>query len=235
MSGLRAVVRVPARGVDLDLDLPAGDTLALLGPNGAGKSTLLLAVAGLLRPASGLVRVGGDTWLDTDAGVDLPAHRRRAALLLQRPTLFAHLSVRDNVAFGPRTAGRPAAEAAAVAGDWLERVGCAHLADRRPHQLSGGQAARVAIARALAADPPVVLLDEPLAALDVVGAAQVRAVLAEVLIGRTSVLVTHSGLDVAALADRVAVVEDGRVTEAASAARFLAGPRTQFGRALLPG
>ncbi|WP_313406377.1 ATP-binding cassette domain-containing protein, partial [Aeromicrobium sp.] len=140
---LSARVVDPGRGVDVSVDLAAGEVLAVLGPNGAGKSTLLGAIAGLLRPARTEVRVGervlsGErTWV--------PPHRRSVALLAQEPRLFPHLSVLDNVAFGPRSLGL--ADADRVAVDWLHRVGMGDLADRRPRSLSGGQAQRVAIAR----------------------------------------------------------------------------------------
>lgn len=221
-------VAVPARGLAARLTVEAGETLAILGPNGSGKSTLLAAVAGTLRPTSGSVRWGGVTL--SDAGGSLPVwvppHRRRIALLAQDPALFPHLDVRDNVAFGPRSNGRSRREARAGAMEWLERVGAAALAARRPGTLSGGQAQRVALARALAAEPEVLLLDEPFAALDVEAAPALRRVLSEVLAPVTTMLVTHELLDAVALADTVAVLEAGAVAETGPAAELLARPQT---------
>ncbi|KXW75267.1 sulfate/molybdate ABC transporter ATP-binding protein [Mycolicibacterium phlei] len=222
MPGLevRAVVR--SRGVDLRVALGAGEVLAVLGPNGAGKSTLLHVIAGLIRPDDGMVRVGDRTLTDTATGVHVPTHDRRVGLLLQDPLLFPHLRVRANVAFAPGS-GDPQR--------WLAAVDAADLADRRPRQLSGGQAQRVALARALAAEPDVLLLDEPLAGLDVAAAAAMRKVLRRVLTwdGRSAVLVTHEVLDVLTLADRVVVLESGRIVETGSTATVLSTPRSRFG------
>lgn len=217
---MRAVVA--ARGVDVAFDVAAGEVLAVLGPNGAGKSTLLHVIAGLVRPDHGVVRVGSRVLTDTGSGRHVATHDRRVGLLLQDALLFPHLSVLGNVAFPPGSS-RPA--------HWLAEVDAADLADRRPRQLSGGQAQRVALARALAAEPDVLLLDEPLAGLDVAAAAAMRTVLRRVLgrDGRSVVLVTHDVLDVLTLADRVLILEDGRVSETGPAASILARPRSRFG------
>ena len=223
--GLTARAVIESRRVDLEFAVGAGEVLAVLGPNGAGKSTALHVLAGLVRPDHGAVRVGQRVLTDTAAGVHVATHDRRIALLMQDPLLFPHLSVFANVAFPPRSR-RPA--------HWLAEVDAAHLADRRPRQLSGGQAQRVALARALAAEPDVLLLDEPLSGLDVAAATAVRTVLRRVLArdGRSAVLVTHDLLDVVTLADRVIVIEDGRVAESGSTATVLAAPRSQFGARL---
>jgi molybdate transport system ATP-binding protein len=223
----------PGRGVDLALDVPAGTTLGLVGPNGAGKSTALAALAGTLRPASGRVVVDGAVLVDTAAGRWTPAHARGVGLLAQEPLLFPHLDVLANVAFGPRSGGAPRADAEEVARRRLEQLGCADLAARRPGTLSGGQAARVALARALAPDPRVLLLDEPMAALDASAVPQMRAVLGRVLSERRSeghadVLVTHDVLDALLLTDVVAVVEDGRVVDVGPTRRVLEQPRSAF-------
>ncbi|MEO3759417.1 ATP-binding cassette domain-containing protein [Mycobacterium sp. B14F4] len=220
-GGLAVRAAVRKRGVDVDFEVAAGDVLAVLGPNGAGKSTALHVIAGLIRPDDGVVRIGQRVLTDTAAGVHVATHDRRVALLLQDPLLFPHLSVLGNVAFPPRSA-RPE--------HWLAEVDAADLAGRRPRQLSGGQAQRVALARALAAEPDVLLLDEPLAGLDVATATAVRKVLRQVLTrdGRSAVLITHDVLDVVTLADRVVVLEDGRVVESGSAATVLATPRSKF-------
>ncbi len=230
MTGSPVPVRVHAevidRAVTLAVDLPAGQVTAVVGPNGAGKSTLLHLVAGLVRPSAGTVSIG-DREVATPARF-VPAHRRHAALLTQDAALFPHLDVLANVSFGPRAAGVPLPDARQRALSELAAVGCAELASRLPRELSGGQAQRVAIARALATDPQVVLLDEPLAGLDVGVAAQVRHGLAQRLRGRTAVLVTHELLDVWTIADRVVVVEAGKVTASGSAADLLARPTSEF-------
>ena len=163
-----------------------------------------------------------------DAGTWVPPHDRGVALLAQDALLFPHLTARDNVAFGPRSAGRGRAEARAAADHWLAEVDAADLADRRPSELSGGQAQRVALARALAVEPRLLLLDEPMAALDVAVAPALRQVLRRVLAGRSAVLVTHDVLDALLLADRVVVLEDGRVVEQGPTSEVLARPRSPF-------
>jgi molybdate transport system ATP-binding protein len=241
---LVADVRI-ARGpltVELDLEVADGAVLAVLGPNGAGKSTLLRMLAGLLPPDDGRVAVDGQTWDDVPAGVHLPAHERRLGMVFQDHLLFPHLSVTDNVAFGLRTRGlrRPAARAAAA--EWLARVGIAELGDRRPGRLSGGQAQRAALARALVGAPALLLLDEPLSALDARTRLTVRAELRHHLADfpGSTVLVTHDPVDAMALADRVVVVEEGRVVQAGTPADVSRHPRTDYvarlvGLALLPG
>lgn len=218
--------RVADRDVELRLSVPAGRRLAIVGPNGAGKSTALALLAGHLRPDSGSVHLHGDTVSSPRAHV--PAHRRRVVSLEQRPGLFPHLSALDNVAYGPRARGVRRRAALARARAELEAVGCDGLADRRPHQLSGGQAQRVALARALAVDPDLVLLDEPLAALDVEVAPAMRRLLAERLAGRTCVLVTHDPLDLWSLADDVVVVARGRAVQSGTVEDVLTRPGSEF-------
>lgn len=232
-DGLTLHAVVAERGLDVRVSVGPGEVLAVLGPNGAGKSTVLHVIAGLLRPDTGVVRVGDRVLTDTGAGVHVATQDRRVGLLLQDPLLFPHLSVAANVAFGPnsrRRFGRRQRTRAAAA-PWLRAVDAADLAERRPRRLSGGQAQRVAIARALAAEPEVLLLDEPLAGLDVAAAAAVRSVLRDVIstARRTTVLVTHDLLDVFGLADRVLVLESGRVSEIGATAEVLAAPRSRFG------
>ncbi|KUI31954.1 molybdenum ABC transporter ATP-binding protein [Mycobacterium sp. IS-1742] len=231
MTGLAVRARVERRGVDVDFAVGPGEVLAVLGPNGAGKSTALHVIAGVVRPDDGVVRVGDRLLTDTAAGVHLPTHRRRVGLLLQDPLLFPHLRVAANVAFGARSSGRSRAKAGASAQHWLGELDAAELSGRMPRQLSGGQAQRVALARALAAEPDVLLLDEPLAGLDVAVAGAMRRVLRRVLTqdGRSAVLVTHDLVDVATLADRVVVVDGGRVAEAGPADAVLTAPRSPFG------
>jgi len=223
---LELSAQVTERDVDVALDAADGETVAVLGPNGAGKSTLLSVAAGLLQPDSGRVVLDGVEL--TGPGVWVPPHARRIALLAQDPLLFPHLSALENVAFGPRSRGTQRRTAREQARTWLEDVGVADLADRRPGQLSGGQAQRVAVARALAADPRVLLLDEPMAALDVAVRPALRQSLRRVLADRTVVLVTHDVLDALLLADRVVVVDGGRVVEAGPTTDVLTRPRSPF-------
>lgn len=230
---VRAVVE-PGR-LDVRFSLNDGETLAVLGPNGAGKSTLLDVLSGLVRPDSAQVRLDGTTLVS--AGGDerdawIAPHARGVALLAQEALLFPHLSVRDNVAFGPRSAGRSRAEARDIAERWLERVDATGLADRRPRRLSGGQAQRVAVARALATEPRLLLLDEPFGALDAGVAPAMRRLLAAVLVERTVVIVTHDPLDALALADRVIVLDEGRIVEEGPTREVLLNPRTEFMRLL---
>lgn len=217
---------VAERHVDLHLPVPAGRRLAIVGPNGAGKSTALSLLAGHLRPDSGEVRLEGR--MVSSARAHLPAHRRRVVALEQRPGLFPHFTALANVAYGPRARGLSKRDSLARARTELDAVGCGDLADRRPHQLSGGQAQRVALARALAVDPELVLLDEPLAALDVEVAPAIRRLLAERLTTRTVVLVTHDPLDLWALADDVAVISSGSVVQSGTVEEVLARPGSDF-------
>ena len=225
---LRIAFASTARDVVVDLTVEAGRTLALVGPNGSGKSTACAVAAGLLDAEAGRVSLG-ERVLD-GPGAFVPAGRRDVALLSQAPGIFPHMSVLDNVAFGPRCRGASRARARRRARAELAAVGASHLAPRPGGELSGGQAARVALARALATSPRVLVLDEPMAALDVTARAQMRSVVGRRAAeeGLTVLLVTHDVLDVAALADDVAVLQDGRVVESGPAARVLAAPVSDF-------
>ena len=204
----------------------AGQIVAVMGPSGAGKSTLLTAIAGLVAIDAGQVRLGGEVLSSPRLQVS-PA-RRGTVLLGQDPRLFPHLTARDNVAFGPRAHGVSARSARATADGWLARVGLPGAGDRRPAELSGGQQQRVALARALAASPRLVLLDEPLTSLDPVTADGIRTILAARLGGVTCVVVTHDAVDAVALADRLVVLEDGRVTQSGAVRDVLTEPATAF-------
>jgi molybdate transport system permease protein len=214
--------------VQAELAAEPGELVAVVGPNGAGKTSLLRALAGLL-PAEGPVLLAGRDV----AG--LPAHARGVGWVPQAPSLFAHLSARDNVAFPLRARGRRRGPARATAQGWLDRLGLGELGDARPAALSGGQAARVALARALAAEPDLLLLDEPLAALDADTRDEVRRLLRRTLSGgpAPTLVVTHDPVDVVALADRVVVLEQGRVVQAGTPAEVAAVPRSAWAARLL--
>ena len=220
------VCGIANRRIDLHLPVPAGRRLAIVGPNGAGKSTALSLFAGHLQPDSGEVYLEGR--VVSSARTHLPAHRRRVVALEQSPGLFPHLSALANVAYGPRARGVGKRDSLARARTELDAVGCSDLADRRPPQLSGGQAQRVALARALAVDPELVLLDEPLAALDVEIAPAIRRLLAERLAARTVVMVTHDPLDLWALATDVTVISGGGVVQTGTVEEVLGRPGSDF-------
>ncbi|WP_432398456.1 sulfate/molybdate ABC transporter ATP-binding protein [Pseudarthrobacter sp. L19] len=225
---------VADRGLDVSLNLGAAETVAILGPNGAGKSTLLSVIAGLIRPDSGTAALDGRALFHLGGGrtVWTQPHRRGTALLAQEALLFPHLTALDNVAFGPRSAGAGRAAAREAAARWLAEVEATDLAGRRPGELSGGQAQRVAVARALAADPGLLLLDEPMAALDVHAAPLLRRLLKRVLAGRRAIIVTHDVLDAYMLADTVVVLEAGRIVEQGPTREVLTRPRSKFAAGL---
>jgi len=225
---LEFAAAVAERGLDVTFEVADGETVALLGQNGAGKSSVLGVVAGQLRPDSARVVLDGRALTVTDERVDLPPYRRGIALLAQEPLLFPHLTVRENVAFAPRSHGRPRRDAHRDAERLLAEVGVPDLADRRATELSGGQAQRVAVARALAAEPRLLLLDEPMAALDVGVRPALRQLLRRVLASRTAVIVTHDVLDALLLADRVIVLEAGRIVEDGPTKAVLSRPRSTF-------
>jgi molybdate transport system ATP-binding protein len=223
-----------ARNFEVSLTVGPSETIAILGPNGAGKSTLLAIIAGLLRPDTGKAMIGEKVLFDltADRNIWSAPHTRGTALLAQEALLFPHLSALDNVAFGPRSAGAARTEARETATHWLTEVDAESLASRRPGQLSGGQAQRVAVARALAADPELLLLDEPMAALDIHAAPLLRRLLKRVLADRSAIIITHDILDALMLADRVIVVEEGRITEEGPTREVLERPRSRFAAGL---
>ncbi|HEX4904632.1 MAG TPA: ABC transporter ATP-binding protein [Acidimicrobiales bacterium] len=218
-------LRVELGGLRLDAQLhaAAGETVVVVGPNGAGKTTLLRALAGLL-PADGRIVLDGD---DITA---VPAEARSVGYVFQDHALFPHLSARDNVAFGLRCRGRSRRDARVVADRWLARVGLAEHAAARPGELSGGQAQRVALARALAVEPRLLLLDEPLSALDATTRAVTRRDLVRHLADHDGVrvVVTHDPLDALAMADHLVVLEAGRVVQAGSAEEIRVRPRSRY-------
>jgi ABC-type sulfate/molybdate transport systems ATPase subunit len=214
--------------LDVELRVEPGECLALAGPSGAGKTSILRVAAGLLRPERGLVEANGETWLDTERGIDVPAERRRCGYVFQHYALFPHLSAWQNVAYPLRQLPRADRRARALA--LLDQFGLADRADARPPTLSGGERQRVAVARALARDPDVLLLDEPLSALD----ARTRAAAARELGGvlgasnAPTVLVTHDFAEAAQLGDRVGIVDQGRVVQLGTASDLAAAPRSAF-------
>jgi molybdate transport system ATP-binding protein len=221
MATLEADFTLPLRTFALDLTLEVSGTVALVGPSGSGKTSTLRVLAGLAAPRRGRVALDGEPWLDTASRLSLPPDRRRVGLVFQDYALFPHLDVRSNIAFG--AGGRPV-------DSLLERFRVAHLASAHPHELSGGERQRVALARALARDPAVLLLDEPLAALDAHTKAEVRHELAELLgeLALPTLLVTHDYEDAAALAGEVGVLVEGRLRQLGSPAELVSRPRDAF-------
>jgi molybdate transport system ATP-binding protein len=220
MDPLRLAVDVPLRDFGLGVELEVGrEVIALVGPSGAGKTTLLRAVAGLAS-ARGRITVGGSTWLDSANGIELPPEERPVGFVFQDFALFPHLSVRRNVEFGRR----------ARSDGLLERFGLVRLAEAKPRELSGGERQRVALARALATDPAVLLLDEPLSALDAHTRDQVRGELQLLLreANRPTLVVTHDFEDAATLASRVGVLVEGRLRQLAPPAELVAAPTDPF-------
>jgi molybdate transport system ATP-binding protein len=216
--------------LEIGLEIGAGEVVALLGPNGAGKSTALRALAGLLRITSGQITVGEQLVADAASGVHRAPHERPIGVVFQDYLLFPHLTVLDNVAFGPLVRGLEKPEARRRAALLLARVGIADLAKSKPAAISGGQAQRVALARALATEPRLLLLDEPLAALDaktrLLVRAEVRRHLAD--FPGATLLVTHDPIDAAVLADRLVVIEHGRVVQEGLPQEVARRPRTDY-------
>ena len=212
-------LHLPLRTFELELSLGLGrETVALAGPSGAGKTTVLRAIAGLARPDRGRVRCGGETWFDQSRGIDLAPEQRSVGYVFQDYALFPHLTVAQNVRLGGPVDGL------------LERFGIAHLAAARPPDLSGGERQRVALARALARRPAVLLMDEPLAALDARTRARVRGELRALLseLDLPTLLVTHDYEDAVALADRVAVLVEGTIVQVGTPEELISTPASSF-------
>ncbi|HXM72428.1 MAG TPA: ABC transporter ATP-binding protein [Candidatus Dormibacteraeota bacterium] len=226
---LNARIKIQRDGFELDvqLDVDEGETVAVLGPNGAGKTTLLRALSGLI-PIVGRVELAGEVLEDSETRVRVPTERRHVGLVFQDHVLFPHLTVLDNIAFGLQAQHR--ADARHVARDWLQRAGLEDKATSMPRELSGGQAQRVALLRTLATEPRLLLLDEPLSALDVTIRAEVRRELSRQLASFRGVrlLVTHDPLEAIALADRIVVLERGHVVQSGTPEEVTARPRSRF-------
>jgi ABC-type sulfate/molybdate transport systems ATPase subunit len=220
MARLSAEFALPLRSFELELTLEVGGTLALVGPSGAGKTSVLRVITGLARPRAGTVALDTQVWFDAHRGVFRRPEERRVGLLFQDYALFPHLNVRRNVEY----AGRHRAD------EYLERFRISHLASAWPAELSGGERQRVALARALARDPAVLLLDEPLSALDAHTKAGVRTELQQLLreLGLPTILVTHDFQDAAALADEVGVIVDGQLRQVATPRELVARPKDAF-------
>ena len=220
MGKLWASFVLPLRSFQLDVSLEVEGIVALVGPSGAGKTSLLRAVSGLVRPASGRIALDGEEWFDSERGVFRKPDERRVGLLFQEYALFPHMNVRGNVGYGGR----------ARVDELLERFRISHLAEARPTELSGGERQRVALARAFARDPGVLLLDEPLSALDAHTKIAVRGELQELLreSGLPTLLVTHDYEDAVSLADRVGVIVEGTLRQLASPQELVARPADAF-------
>lgn len=236
-SGLRARVvlrRSDSFTLDIDLALEPATTTALLGPNGSGKSTTVDAIAGLVAVDDGRIELNGRVLDDAAAGVFVPPETRRVGVVFQRYLLFHHLDVADNIAFGPAAGGASRRAARAAADRWIELLDLGALVATRPAELSGGQAQRVALARALAAEPDALLLDEPLAALDIASRARLRRTLAAHLADYPGprLLITHDPTDAFLLADRIHVIEGGRLTQTGTPDDIRRHPATAYVAAL---
>ena len=232
MTGLLAdmVVERADFRLELALAVPAGEIVAIVGPNGSGKSTTLRALAGLVRPAAGRIELGGRVFDDVTSGTHVPTAARRTGVVFQDYLLFPHLSALDNVAFGLQARGSGRRDARAAARSWLDRLSIGPLCDRRPAELSGGQAQRVALARALVLDPPLLLLDEPMAALDASTRLEVRAEIAAQLrdYSGVTILVTHDAADALALADSTVVLHSGSVVQRGPTTEVATAPANDY-------
>jgi molybdate transport system ATP-binding protein len=231
-DGLVVDAEVRRGGFVLAVSLAAapGQVLGLLGPNGAGKSTLLNAVAGLTPVSAGRITLAGQVLDDVSSGAFVEASGRPVGFVFQNYRLFPHLTVAENVAFAPRARGQGRQAARSAAAHWLDRLGLAGLADRRPGQLSGGQAQRVALARALAGEPALLLLDEPLSALDAGTRLDVQTELKRHLadFAGPCLLVTHDPLEALVFADRLIVLESGRIVQEGAPAQIARQPATEY-------
>ena len=225
----RLVVERSDFTLDVDLHLDAGQSVALVGPNGAGKSTVLRALCGLEPLTAGRIELDGSLLDDVATSTYTLPERRPMSIVFQDLRLFPSMSALENVAFGPRARGASRSAARATARAWLDRFGIGTLADRRPSTLSGGEAQRVALARALAVQPRLLLLDEPMSALDATVRADLRADLAEHLAAAETitVLVTHDPVDVHALAGDVVVLDGGTIVQSGPLPEISAHPRTR--------
>lgn len=230
---LRAVIEVHRSEefrLELNLSIGPGTTVALLGPNGAGKSTAVAAIAGLMPIDGGRIELGDRVLDDPTRDVFVPAEQRRMGVVFQEYLLFSHLTVLENIAFGLRSRKTPRDVALDSAREWAKRLGIDGLASRRPGDLSGGQAQRVALARALVTEPDLLLLDEPLSALDATTRVELRRVLGDHLaeFAGPRLLITHDPTEAFLLADEVYVIEEGEITQIGTAEDITLRPKTGY-------
>ena len=230
MLEFRLASRLGAFALQVEAHARARSVLVVVGESGSGKSTLLRLLAGLAHPVRGRIAVDGETWFDSDRGVCVPARERAVGLVTQDYALFPHLTVAQNVAFGLQAQGLPARAIAPRVGAALERLGVTALAARRPGQLSGGQQQRVALARALVLEPRLLLLDEPLSALDVQSRRAIRAELRRLLEGLqcVTVYVTHQPSEALVFGDTIAVLEAGKLSQSGTRDDLMRRPRSAF-------
>ncbi len=230
MLEARFASRLGLFSLDVELQVPDRTVMVLVGESGSGKSTVLRLLAGLLAPERGRLVVDGKTWFDSERGAALPANARAVGHVAQDHALFPHLSVSQNVAFGLEAQGVPRSEVKRRAASALERLGVSALAARRPHQLSGGQQQRVAIARAIVLEPSLLLLDEPLSALDAQSRRVIRSELKRLLatLFCTTLYVTHNPAEALAMGERITVIEAGRVTQTGARDDLMRHPRSAY-------
>jgi len=230
MLELSVASRLGAFQLDASLEVADRAVMVLVGESGSGKTTLLRALAGLLRPERGRIVVDGETWFDADRGVFRPAHDRAVGVVTQDVALFPHLSAAENVGFGLRAQGVAVAERRQRTAEALERLGIAALAGRKPRELSGGQQQRVAIARAIVLEPRLLLLDEPLSALDASSRRTIRAELRRLLdeLPCMTVYVTHSPAEALSFGERITVLESGRVSQTGTREDLMRSPRSPY-------
>jgi iron(III) transport system ATP-binding protein len=214
----------------VSLNVPAGEVVALLGPSGSGKTTLLRAVAGLEQPHAGSIGIGDRVFFDAARQIELPAEQRGLGLVFQSYALWPHRTVFDNVGYGLKLRGTPAAEIKTRVDKTLSQIGLGHLGARYPHQLSGGQQQRVAIARALVYEPPVILLDEPLSNLDAKLREEARAWLRTLIVtlGLSAIHVTHDQVEAMAIADKIVLLESGVIAQEGPPTALYNEPKTLF-------
>ena len=230
MLEFRLASRLGGFSLNFGATAPSRSVLVVVGESGSGKTTLLRLLAGLARPGRGRIVVDGETWCDSDGGVYLPARERAVGYVAQDFALFPHLTAAQNVAFGLRAQGVPASESTTRVQAVLERLDVAALATRRPHELSGGQQQRVALARALVLEPRLLLLDEPLSALDVQSRRAIRGELRRLLASLpcVTVYVTHQPAEALVFGDTIAVLEAGQMSQCGTREDLMRRPRSAF-------
>ncbi|KAA3641288.1 MAG: ABC transporter ATP-binding protein [Armatimonadetes bacterium] len=232
-NGLSADIKLAGSDgfvLDVSVGIAPGSTLVVLGPNGAGKSTLVAALVGLSPIDEGRIELAGVVLEDTEAGISLPPSRRGIGVMFQDGLLFPHLSVRDNIAFGLKSTGVSKEEVAQRTDHWMDRFDLVGLAERRPPELSGGEAQRVALARAVATKPKLLILDEPLGSLDVTMKAHARRTIAEFLdsYDGPALVITHDPTEAFLLGDELCILEDGLISQSGTAQEIRLHPRSRY-------